>query len=232
MHILFTRSLEDSKDLILRFNELGHKVSYMPVIQIKKVDHDVINFNDFKGLIFTSANSLKFINSKEVDKNIFCFCVGSATEKKALSLGFQNVISAEGNVRNLKEIILRNFNSNVGKILYLSGELISKDLDKELNLLGYDIKRIINYTAKPIREIDQKFLENLKSSVPDIIYVYSQNSALSLLNLINKYNLNDVWMNTNLMCMSEKISSVLNNIKWKKIFLFNAGEEEYLLYKI
>ena len=232
MHILFTRSLEDSKDLILRFNELGHKVSYMPVIQIKKVDHDVINFNDFKGLIFTSANSLKFINSKEVDKNIFCFCVGSATEKKALSLGFQNVISAEGNVRNLKEIILRNFNSNVGKILYLSGELISKDLDKELNLLGYDIKRIINYTAKPIREIDQKFLENLKSSVPDIIYVYSQNSALSLLNLINKYNLNDIWMNTNLMCMSEKISSVLNNIKWKKIFLFNAGEEEYLLYKI
>tara|TARA_B100000073_G_scaffold4315_1_gene3472 strand:+ start:915 stop:1613 length:699 start_codon:yes stop_codon:yes gene_type:complete len=232
MHILFTRSLEDSKDLILRFNELGHKVSYMPVIQIKKVDHDVINFNDFKGLIFTSANSLKFINSKEVDKNIFCFCVGSATEKKALSLGFQNVISAEGNVRNLKEIILRNFNSNVGKILYLSGELISKDLDKELNLLGYDIKRIINYTAEPIREIDQKFLENLKSSVPDILYVYSQNSALSLLNLINKYNLNDVWMNTNLMCMSEKISSVLNNIKWKKIFLFNAGEEEYLLYKI
>jgi len=232
MHILFTRSLEDSKDLILRFNELGHKVSYMPVIQIKKVDHDVINFNDFKGLIFTSANSLKFINSKEVDKNIFCFCVGSATEKKALSLGFQNVISAEGNVRNLKEIILRNFNSNVGKILYLSGELISKDLDKELNLLGYDIKRIINYTANPIREIDQKFLENLKSSVPDILYVYSQNSALSLLNLINKYNLNDVWMNTNLMCMSEKISSVLNNIKWKKIFLFNAGEEEYLLYKI
>ncbi len=232
MHILFTRSLEDSKDLILRFNELGHKVSYMPVIQIKKVDHDVINFNDFKGLIFTSANSLKFINSKEVDKNIFCFCVGSATEKKALSLGFQNVISAEGNVRNLKEIILRNFNSNVGKILYLSGELISKDLDKELNLLGYDIKRIINYTASPIREIDQKFLENLKSSVPDILYVYSQNSALSLLNLINKYNLNDVWMNTNLMCMSEKISSVLNNIKWKKIFLFNAGEEEYLLYKI
>jgi len=204
----------------------------MPVIEIEKVDHDLINFNDFKGLIFTSANSLKFINSKEVDKNIFCFCVGSATEKKALSLGFQNVISAEGNVRNLKEIILRNFNSNVGKILYLSGELISKDLDKELNLLGYDIKRIINYTANPIREIDQKFLENLKSSVPDILYVYSQNSALSLLNLINKYNLNDIWMNTNLMCMSEKISSVLNNIKWKKIFLFNAGEEEYLLYKI
>ena len=82
MHILFTRSLEDSKDLILRFNELGHKVSYMPVIEIKKVDHDVINFNDFKGLIFTSANSLKFINSKEVDKNIFVFVLVAPPKKK------------------------------------------------------------------------------------------------------------------------------------------------------
>lgn len=232
MHILFIRSLEDSRDLILRFNDLGHKVSYMPVIEIQGIEYEKVNFKDYKALIFTSANSLKFLNTKEIDKNIYCFCVGIATEKKALNLGFQNIITADGNVRNLKEIILRNFNSNVGKILYLSGELISKDLDKELNLLGYDIKRIINYTAKPIREIDQKFLENLKSSVPDILYVYSQNSALSLLNLINKYNLNDIWMNTNLMCMSEKISSVLNKIKWKKIFLFNAGEEEYLLYKI
>ena len=39
-------------------------------------------------------------------------------------------------------------------------------------------------------------------------------------------------MNSNLMCMGEKTSRVLNEIKWKKIFLFNPGEEEYLLYKI
>jgi uroporphyrinogen-III synthase len=232
MHILLTRPMEDSKELILKFSSMKHKVSHLPLLQIKKKEIEDPIFEQFKAIIFTSANAIKNLDISKIDKNIFCFCVGSATEKKALSLGFQNVISAEGNVRNLKEIILRNFNSNVGKILYLSGELISKDLDKELNLLGYDIKRIINYTANPIREIDQKFLENLKSSVPDILYVYSQNSALSLLNLINKYNLNDIWMNTNLMCMSEKISSVLNNIKWKKIFLFNAGEEEYLLYKI
>ena len=47
-----------------------------------------------------------------------------------------------------------------------------------------------------------------------------------------KYDLKDIWMNTNLMCLGEKTSSILNEIKWKKIFLFNPGEEEYLLYKI
>ena len=39
-------------------------------------------------------------------------------------------------------------------------------------------------------------------------------------------------MDTNLMCLGEKTSSELNEIKWKKIFLFNPGEEEFLLYKI
>jgi len=39
-------------------------------------------------------------------------------------------------------------------------------------------------------------------------------------------------MNTNLKCMREKASAMLNDIKWKKIFLFNPGEEEFLLYKI
>ena len=59
MHLLLTRPLEDTKDLILKFNDLGHKVSYMPVIEIQRIEHEKVNFKDYKALIFTSANSLK-----------------------------------------------------------------------------------------------------------------------------------------------------------------------------
>ena len=41
--ILFTRPLEDCEGLILKFSELGHKVSHMPVIQIEKIKHEIIN---------------------------------------------------------------------------------------------------------------------------------------------------------------------------------------------
>ena len=68
--------------------------------------------------------------------------------------------------------------------------------------------------------------------MPDMVYVYSQNSSLSFLNFIKNYQLESLWMDTNLSCISEKSSSILNEIKWKKIFLFNPGEEEFLLYKI
>ena len=232
MHILLTRPLENSHDLILRFKSLGHKVSHLPVIKIQNVNYDKVNINEFSGIIFTSANAIKNLNTSDINKKINCFCVGSSTENVAKQNGFQNIFCAEGNVNNLKEVILQNFDNRSGNLLYVSGEIVSSNLDKDLISEGYKVRRIINYSVLPVEEIGEEFINNLKSSIPDMVYVYSENSAKNYLNLLKKYNLLDYWMNTNLMCLGEKTSSVLNEIKWKKIFLFNSGEEEFLLYKI
>ena len=232
MHILLTRPLEDCKEMIIKFKSLGHQVSHIPLLTIDKVDHEQINSLDFKGIIFTSTNSIKFLNLKNIDKNLLCFCVGSATEKKARSVGFQNVIAAEGNVENLKELILQNFNQKDGNLIYISGKSISVDLDQQLLNEGYNIKRVINYRTSHNQIFSDEFVNELKLKMPDMVYVYSQNSAQSFLNFIKINQSENLWMNTNLMCIGEKTSSILNEIKWKKIFLFNPGEEEFLLYKI
>ena len=232
MHILLTRPLDDCKDLILRFKSLGHKVSHLPVIKIENVNHDKVNFDEFGGIIFTSANAVKNLNTSNINKQINCFCVGSSTEKVAKQNGFQNIYCADGNVNNLKEVILQNFDQKNGKLLYVSGEIISSNLDKDLISEGYKVKRIINYSTVPIEQVSDEFIKDLKASIPDMVYIYSENSARNYLNLLKKYNLSDYWMDTNLMCLGEKTSSVLNEIKWKKIFIFSPGEEEFLLYKI
>ena len=232
MHILLTRPLEDCNKMILKFKSLGHNVSHLPLISIEGLKYESLNFSDFKGIVFTSVNAIKFLDIKNIDKKLNCFCVGDATEKKARSVGFQNVFAADGNVENLKELILLNFNPSDGKLLYVSGEIISSNLGQNLISEGYNIKQIINYRAKPIEKYDQNFIEKLKLKMPDIVYVYSANSAINFLKVIKDYQLEALWMETNLMCIGEKTSSILNEIKWKKIFLFNPGEEEFLLYKI
>jgi len=232
MHILFTRPLEDCHEMILKFQSLGHEVSHLPLINIEGLKYEPLNYSEFRGIIFTSANAVKFLDIKNIDKKITCFCVGSATEKKARSVGFQNIFAADGNVNNLKELILLNFNSYEGKLLYISGEVISSNLDQDLISNGYTIERTINYRANPIEKYDEDFIEKLKLKMPDITYIYSQNSAINFLKMIKNYQLETLWMSTNLMCIGEKTSSILNEIKWKKIFLFNPGEEEFLLYKI
>ena len=232
MHILLTRPLEDCSEMIIKLKSLGHQVSHLPLINIENIKYEEINFSEYGGIIFTSANAVKFLDYKIIDKKILCFCVGSATEKQAKSVGFQNIISAEGNIGNLKELILQNFDQNEGKLIYVSGETISSNLDEQLSTEGYMIERIINYKTIHNEEFDENFVNVLKSNIPDMVYVYSQNSAISFLKFIKINQSENLWMNTNLMCLGEKTSSILNEIKWKKIFLFNPGEEEFLLYKI
>ena len=232
MHILLTRPLEDCSEMILKFKSLGHQVSHLQLLTIEKMKYEEINFSDYSGIIFTSANAIKFLDINKLDKNIMCFCVGDATEKKARSAGFLNTIAASGNVSNLKELILQNYIFKNKPLLYISGEIISIDLDQQLLKDGYLIKRVVNYKVNQSRNYDENFVKELKLNMPDIVYLYSQNSASSFLNFIKLHQTENLWMNTNLMCIGEKTSSILNEIKWKKIFLFNPGEEEFLLYKI
>ena len=162
MHILLTRPLDDSKELLFKLTSMKHKVSHLPLLQIKKIEIPETDFTQFKAIIFTSANALKYLDTSKIDKKIFCFCVGLATERKAKELGFQNIFCAEGNVNNLKELILQNFDPKIGSMIYVSGEIISYNLDKDLILENYVVKRIINYTTIPNENLQDNFIRDIK----------------------------------------------------------------------
>ncbi len=232
MHIVITRPKEDSFDIINNLINSGHSVTHLPLIKIEKLETQKINLQNYKAVVFTSSNAIKYMNIEKFDSKIKCFCVGNATELKAKKAGFVNTYSSEGTVESLIELIIRIIDSKSGKILYLSSEFISKDLDLDLIKAGYLVDRISNYTSLPIEKIDEKTLNIIKKNPPDVFFIYSARSAKNLFNLINKYSLLNVVTHSNLMCISEKVLLVLKQIKWKKVFLFNPGDEEFLLNKI
>ena len=232
MHIIITRPKEDSLFLIERLKKLGHTVTHLPVIKIEELKTQKINFQNYKAVIFTSSNAIKFLNVGKFDPKIKCYCVGKTTEFAARQAGFLNTFSSEGTVDTLIELIIRSFENKSGKLLYLSSEFISKDLDIDLTNAGFTIDRVSNYTTLPVEEIDKNIIDLLKKKSPDAIFVYSSKSAKNLFNLINKYSLLNVVTHSNLMCISEKVLLVLKQIKWKKEFIFSPGEEEFLLNKI
>ena len=232
MHIVITRPKEDSLYLIENLIKLGHVVTHLPVIKIEKLETKNIDLLNYQAVIFTSSNAIRFMKIKKINSKIKCFCVGKATELTAKQVGFVNTYTSEGTVDSLIELIIRTLNNKSEKLLYLSSEFISKDLDKDLIKAGYSVDRISNYTSKPVEEIDKKTLDFFTKKPPDVIFIYSSMSAKNLFNLINKYSLLNVVTQSNLMCISDKVLSVLKQIKWKKVFVFNPGEEEFLLNKI
>ena len=74
---------------------------------------------------------------------------------------------------------MQNFNQKDGNLIYISGETVSIDLDQQLFKEGYNIKRVINYKAVHNQNFNDEFVNELKLKMPDMVYVYSQNSALS-----------------------------------------------------
>ena len=232
MHIVITRPKEDSLHLIEKLMKLGHSVTHLPVIKIEKLGTEKINLLNYQAVIFTSSNAIRFMNIEKFDLKIKSFCVGSATEFTAKQAGFINTYSSGGTVDSLIELIIRTLDTKSGKLLYLSSEFISKDLDSDLIRAGYSVDRISNYTSLPIEQIDEKTLNFFKKNTPDVFFIYSSKSAKNLFNLINKYSLLNIVTHSYLMCISEKVLLVLKEIKWKKVFIFTPGEEEFLLNKI
>jgi len=232
VHIVITRPKEDSLHLIGNLIKLGHTVTHLPVIKIEKLETKKINLLNYQAIIFTSSNAIKFMNIEKFNSKIKCFCVGKTTELTARLSGFVNTYVSEGTVDSLIELIVRTLDSKSEKLLYLSSEFISKDLDKDLINIGYSIDRISNYTSVPVEEIDKKTIDFFQKKPPDVIFIYSSKSAKNLFNLINKYSLLNVVTQSNLMCISEKVLTVLKQITWKKVFVFSPGEEEFLLNKI
>ncbi len=93
MHVLLTRPLEDSIDLIKRLQDKGFTVSHLPLIKINKIDYPKLDSSGYKVIVFTSSNAIRNLDTKDFDKKSLCFCVGDATEKTAKQKDFTNVSS-------------------------------------------------------------------------------------------------------------------------------------------
>jgi len=128
VHIVITRPKEDSSNLIEKLIKLGHSVTHLPVIKIEKLETKKINLENYKAVIFTSSNAIRFMNIEKFDLKIKCFCVGNTTEFTAKQAGFINTYSSEGTVDSLIELIIRTLDTKSGKLLYLSSEFISKEI--------------------------------------------------------------------------------------------------------
>ena len=226
MNILITRPLIDSEDLMGKLFSLGHKIVHIPTLKISASNANPVDAKKYDAFIFTSANAIRNLKLDNQDTNKICFCVGSITEKIVRLKGYNNTISAGGTVNALKNIILNSDQIDKKKsIAYFCGDYISSNLDKELKNEGFQVDKIINYTSEKITELNEENNKIIKNHPPDIIFIYSQRSAESFIEIVKKYSLNGLMTESRVLCISEKVLDILKKSGWKKLEVFQPGEE-------
>ena len=225
MNILITRPLIDAEDLMGKLFSLGHKIIHIPTLQVKPVTNQKCDAKNYDAFIFTSANAIRNLKLLNDDKKKLCFCVGSITEKIVRQKGYANTISAGGNVNALKNIILNSDFDKKKKIAYFCGDYISTDLNLDLKREGYLVDKVINYSSEKIVDLNNENEKILNNHPPDIIFVYSKRSAESFVELVKKYTLNGLMTGSRVLCISEKVLNVFKQLGWKKLEVFEPGEE-------
>ena len=226
MNILITRPFMDAEDLMEKLFAYGHKIINLPTLKISIVETELVNPDNFDAFVFTSANAVRNLKLTNKNKNLYCFCVGLITEKIARQSGFANTISAGGTVNALKNLIMIsdkvNKNSNIA---YFCGDNISYDLDLELRKEGLKIKKIINYSSEKIIVLNTENKKLIENYPPDLIYIYSVRSAESFIAIVKNYELKALVTQSTVMCISKKVANIFKSQKWKKIEIFNSGDE-------
>ena len=226
MNILITRPLIDAEDLMGKFFSLGHKIIYIPTLKILPIKAEIIDVNQYDVFIFTSANAIRNLKVTKHDKNKLCFCVGSITEKIARMAGYNNTISAGGTVNALKNLIISSNQINEkSKIAYFCGDNISYELDLELKREGIKTNKIINYTSEKIIDLNEDSKKIIINHPPNIIFVYSARSAASFVEIVKKYSLYPLMTGSKVMCISKKVADIFTINNWKRVKIFNPGDE-------
>ena len=160
-----------------------------------------------------------------------CLDIGGNIGNHALFFAdlFDQVVSFEPNPKIFNA--LKNIISNSGEIdknktlAYFCGDHISSDLDLELKKEGFRVDKIINYTSEKIVDLNEENNKIILNHPPDIILVYSKRSAESFVELAKKYSLNALMTGSRVMCISEKVLNVFKQTGWKKLEVFEPGEE-------
>ncbi len=226
MNVLITRPLIDNEDFMKKLFSLGHNIIHIPTLKISPAKLNPINADNYDAFIFTSTNAIRNLKIKNEDKNKICFCVGAITEKIARLSGYSNTLSAGGTVNALKNLIINSeLINNKSNIAYFCGDHITSDLDLDLKKEGLKIDKFVNYMSEKISHLNLENKKILESHPPDIIFVYSSRSAESFIEIIKNYSLYPLMTASKVMCISEKVANVFKSAGWKKIKIFNSGEE-------
>ena len=221
-----TRPLIDAEDLMEKIFSLGHKIIHIPTLKISSTKIDPIDASQYNAFIFTSANAIRNLEVIKQDKSKLCFCVGAITEKIVRMSGYNNTVSAGGTVNALKNLIVSSSQINEkSKIAYFCGDNISYDLDLELKREGIETNKIINYTSEKITDLNEENKKIISSHPPDIIFVYSARSAVSFIEIVKKYSLYPLMTGSKVMGISKKVADIYTIDNWKKIKIFNPGDE-------
>ena len=176
--VLVTRAQPGADETAHSLRELGYVAVVSPAIELLSCpDTPLPEPGGFAGLVFTSANGVRFLAERSPFRAITAWCVGPATAKAAMAAGFRDVRNAMGDAERLAACIAADAAPDDGPLLHVANSAAAGDLAGALRAAGFDVKFAALYRSAPATAFTPEALKALTSGDLDAVLFHSAKGA-------------------------------------------------------
>jgi len=148
MRLLITRPASEGARTAAALQSRGHETLLAPLLRIEGLAAD-FGPGPWDGVIMTSANAAGALSGHPRRDELLplkLFAVGRSTAQAARTCGFQDIVSADGDVSDLLDLLARS-PGQTGRLLYLAGADRTVDLTAALTPAGMQVDTVVIYRA-------------------------------------------------------------------------------------
>ncbi|MCR9212685.1 MAG: uroporphyrinogen-III synthase [Proteobacteria bacterium] len=229
MKILITRPEPDASRLAEILKQKGHESVLAPMMTITNLPGTQVDVGAVQALLVTSANGARALGRATAFRDVKVYAVGSATADAVRDEGFADVISADGDVPSLANMVIAECEPGKGRLIHVAGTEVAGDLSGLMKTAGFDCERAVLYEAKAATEIPETVIKQLIDGDVDLALFYSPRTAAIFVENAQKAKLSNSLKSLLAACLSEAVAAKIAGLPWSEVKIADAPKQENLL---
>jgi uroporphyrinogen-III synthase len=222
VRILVTRPEPDCERTAALLRGRGHEVLQQALLRIEPVVDAEIGDGPWAAVLFTSANAVRAMAGHRrygAVAGLPACAVGRRTEAAASAAGFAPVVSADGDVNALVELVLSgglsaarsdlNTSSANLPLLYCAGEDRAGDLAGALQACGVRVETACVYRAAVATGLAPDVRAALADDAIDAVLHYSARTAAAFVTAATAAGIRDLSIQARHLCLSPQVAAPL-----------------------
>lgn len=182
--VLVTRTAPGAAETATRLGELGIKAVVSPVLDLAARDVQLPPLDRYEGLIFTSANGVRFFADATGERSLAAWCVGPATASEAIREGFSPVHQSSGDAGDLAHFIAHHWHAGRARHLLHIANSAAKGIVKDaLGKEGFEVDFLALYETRTAPALSADAAALLDGAEPFIVLIHSAKGAGGILSL-------------------------------------------------
>jgi uroporphyrinogen-III synthase len=235
MPILVTRPQPDNAATTAALRAKGFEVLPAPMLRFEPVAFQDDADARYGAVIVTSANALRALGDQPAMtrlRQLPLFAVGERTAETARDIGFDNVVSADGDATALRDLMVASVRAKTLKktatLLYLAGADLARDLAGELGERGFNVVTQTTYRMAAILGLPRDVCDAFAANRVEAVLHYSRRSARAFLDAARTGGVEISALAIPQCCLSEAIASIVRDAGATQVMVARMPDEKAL----